>query len=165
MSKGDPRPFFLKVRRQHGISLEMLMADVEGVLSSEEVAYFDQTGRGRPRVVDGCLDALSRLTGGQYTRENVGSITLLTEEQAEQAVRYRVSQRLLAIRDKHHFHLDELFSVVGSAKSEKVGDNILPRIISAIPITLEDARKVQEGVEKLSGMEYSFDELGIIVEE
>jgi hypothetical protein len=57
-----------------------------------------------------------------------------------------------------------LFDVVESAKSENLDDSILAYIISAIPVSLEDARKVQEGVEKLSRMGYSFDELGIIIE-
>jgi hypothetical protein len=164
MSKPDPRPTFLQIRRQHGISLEVLMVDIEGILPKEEIDYFDQTGRGRPCVVDAYLNALSCLTGQQYTREDVGYITLLTEAQIERAMRYRVSQRLLAVRDKHRLHLGELFADVGTRKSEKPDDAVLACIISAIPIALEDARKVQKGVERMAGMEYSFDELGMIIE-
>jgi hypothetical protein len=141
----------------------MLLADIGSALPEYEIAYFDMSGRGQPEVVDACLASLSRLTGERYSRANVGYITLITQAQVDQARRYRLSQRMMALADKHPFNLGDLLAASGYPQNLQT--EAFARIMQSIPIPLNDARTVQQAVKKLSGMEYSFDELGIIIEE
>ena len=74
MSRHDPRPSFKQVCEQHGITLQALIAATDETLDLFEVVDFSETSTGRAVVIDACLEALSRLTGVSYTRENIGDI-------------------------------------------------------------------------------------------
>jgi len=66
----DNRPIFQAVRKQHNITLNMLIEDTQ--LPPDEVRRVDTTGLGTPEMIDAMLASLSRMTGRTYTRENVG---------------------------------------------------------------------------------------------
>ena len=89
MSDHDPRPSFREVKRKHGIVLGQILEDLvlAGVAEPLEITFdslqlLGLTGLGRPEVVDAALAALSRLTGQQYNRENVGQMAFLPSAQS-----------------------------------------------------------------------------------
>ncbi len=79
----DTRPTFQEIRERHIISLDQLSAESHCHL--QEVRLIDAFGRGKPAMIDALLASLSRLSGGTYTRKNVGgfSFTLQSLELAQ----------------------------------------------------------------------------------
>jgi len=84
-SRLDPRPSFQQVRQRHHITLEMLIADIDGSLPGAEILHFDQTGVGRAEVIEAALAALSRLSGVAYGIESVGPLCFTTPLRDESA--------------------------------------------------------------------------------
>ena len=84
MSSHDPRPSFHEIREKHHLSLNELISDIDCAIPSAEIIYFDETGMGRPEVVDSCLASLSRLVEVEYNRTNVGQITFPLSSKVEE---------------------------------------------------------------------------------
>ncbi len=80
MSEPVPQLTFQEARHKHNITLYMLAEEATeaGVpISLDAAQLLDIVGVGRVEIVEAMLAALSRLSGVEYSRENVGPIALL----------------------------------------------------------------------------------------
>ncbi len=73
MAEERPLPTFQQVRRQHQITLHMLIEDTQ--LDPAEVLQVDTLGIGTEATIELLLEALSRMAGQRYTRQNVDFAT------------------------------------------------------------------------------------------
>ena len=76
-NQSDPRPTFKETRQQHDLSLSQVYEDAiahGAQITFHAAEFFDQFGVGEPTVIDALLASLSRLTGTEYNRLNIGSI-------------------------------------------------------------------------------------------
>jgi hypothetical protein len=69
------RPTFQEVRKQHGITLNMLIEDTQ--IDPSAVLLLDTWSIGEAGIIDSLLASLSRLSGKTYRREllNIGGFT------------------------------------------------------------------------------------------
>jgi hypothetical protein len=69
------RPTFQEVRKQYGITLNMLIEDAQ--VDPSAVLLVDTWGIGEAGIIDTLLESLSRLTGTEYRRDllNIGGFT------------------------------------------------------------------------------------------
>jgi len=69
------KPTFQQVRKQHGITLNMLIEDAQ--VDPSAVLLLDTWNIGEAGIIDTLLEALSRLSGKVYRRDllNVGGFT------------------------------------------------------------------------------------------
>jgi hypothetical protein len=86
-------PTFQEVRKQHDITLNMLIEDAQ--VDPSAVLLIDTWGIGEASIIDTLLESLSRLSGTEYRRDllNIGGFTFsvnlpyerVTTEVAEQS--------------------------------------------------------------------------------
>jgi hypothetical protein len=69
------KPTFQQVRKQHEITLNMLIEDTQ--VDPSAVLLLDTWGIGEAGIIDTLLESLSRLSGTRYRRDllNVGGFT------------------------------------------------------------------------------------------
>ena len=69
------KPTFQQVRKQHDITLHMLIEDAQ--VDPSAVLLLDTWGIGEAGIIDTLLESLSRLSGTEYRRDllNIGGFT------------------------------------------------------------------------------------------
>lgn len=69
------KPTFQQVRKQHDLTLNMLIEDAQ--VDPSAVLLLDTWGIGEAGIIDTVLESLSRLSGTEYRRDllNVGGFT------------------------------------------------------------------------------------------
>ena len=79
----QPKPTFREVRKQHHISLDMLIEDTQ--IDPSAVLLLDTWSIGEAGIIDTLLASLSRLSGSTYRRDllNIGGFTFSVHPPSE----------------------------------------------------------------------------------
>jgi hypothetical protein len=89
------KPTFQEVRKQHNITLNMLIEDTQ--IDPSAVLLLDTWSIGEAGIIDTLLESLSRLSGSEYRRDllNVGGFTFAAQPPYE---------RVAAVAEESQWH-------------------------------------------------------------